>query len=51
MPCVSMVGSFTGGPAPAPALRNIAIRNAIGGGLTMTYGGRPGHGSGNITIT
>ena len=51
MPCVSVVGSFTGGPAPAPVLRNVVIRNAVGGGLTMTYGGRAGPGSANVTIT
>lgn len=49
--CVSFVGSFTGGPAPAPPLRNVTIRNAIGSGIAMSYDGRPGPGSTNLTIT
>jgi hypothetical protein len=46
-----LAGSYTGGPAPAPPLKNVTIRNTIGGGIAMTYGGRPGPGSTNLTIT
>ena len=51
MPCLSIVGSFTGGPAPAPLLRNVTIRNSVNAGLMMSHGGRPGPGSANVTVT
>jgi hypothetical protein len=49
--CVSLWGSFSGGPAPAPVLKSVTIRNAIGSGIGMSYNGRPGPGSANLTIT
>jgi hypothetical protein len=49
--CVSMVGSFSDGPAPTPLLKNLTIRNALGTGLFMGYDGRPGPGSANLRIT
>jgi hypothetical protein len=49
--CVSLQGSFTGGPAPTPVLRNVTIRDAVGSGMAMAYNGRPGPGSTNLRIT
>jgi len=48
--CVQFAGSFSGGPAPAPVLKNVTIRDALEIGIAMSYGGRPGPGSTNITI-
>ena len=48
--CINIYGSFSGGPAPSPVLKNVTIRHAIATGIDLTYGGRLGAGSSNLTI-
>lgn len=49
--CVTLAGSYSGGPAPAPTIRNVSIGRGSTGGIAMVNKARFGPGSANLTIT